>query len=117
MGQFLIRIADGERECFMEWSTVSDAPSTSPGSETELREFMLAEYGRQGCRDLDERIARCRERGHSVRVAAGNLADRIGYNRAGEDGTCLTMTQMVDYYLHCGGEGPPPRGERIPGDD
>lgn len=122
MGQFLVRLADGERECFMEWSTVSDSPCTSPGTEAELREFMLAEYGRHGCRDLDERIARCREHGHSARQwnamsgEAVSLDYMIGYNRAGKDGTTLTMAQMVDYYLRRSGEGDPPVGT-MPAED
>ena len=117
MVDFLIRLTDGKRECFMEWSTVSDGPNTGPMTEAELREFVKGEYGRRGEETIDARIARCRHRGHSLRgtESHASLECALNCNRAGKDETRMTIAQMVDYFLHHGGEGgPPPVGDWPP---
>lgn len=116
MVDFLVRFTDGKSECFMEWSTISDGPNTSPGTEADLRAYIKEQYGQVGMHKLDERIIRCRHRGHSLRGTESNssLEEALACNRAGKDETRMTVAQMVDYYLHCGGKGEPPIGDWPP---
>ena len=113
MVDFLVRFTDGKSECFMEWSTISDGPNTPPMSESEIRDFVKAEYGRKGAETIDARIARCRHRGHSLKgdESRGSLECALCCNRAGKDETRMTIAQMVDFYLHRGGNGEPPEGD------
>jgi hypothetical protein len=85
-------------------------------SESEIRAFIEAEYGRKGAETIDARIARCRHRGHSLRggESYGSLECALCCNRAGKGETRMTVAQMVDYYLHRGGKGDPPVGDWPP---
>lgn len=113
MADFLVRFAEGDKECFMEWSTCSDGPATRPMSEAQLRAYIKRQRGLDGLRDIDARLARCRHRGHSAHSTNG-LESELSCNRAGLDETRMTVAQMVQYFLHDGGKGNPPRGDWPP---
>lgn len=113
MVDFLVRFADGERECFLEWSTVSDGPNTTPCTEAMIKAYIQKWRGLDGLRDFDKRIARCRHRGHSLHSTC-SLENELGCNRAGKNETRMLISQMVQFYLHDGGEGEPPAGDWPP---
>lgn len=108
MVDFIVRFADGERECFLEWSTVSDGPNTKPCTEAQIKAYIRKWRGLDGLRDFDKRIARCRHRGHSLHSTC-SLENELGCNRAGKDETRMLVSQMVQFYLHEGGKGEPRR--------
>jgi hypothetical protein len=110
MVDFIVRFADGDKECFVGWSTISDGPTTTPGSEADLRAHIQKHHGLSGLRDIDARLARCRHRGHSMHCAT-SLEEELNCNRAGRDETRMTVAQMVQYFLHDGGKGEPPIGD------
>lgn len=110
MVDFLVRFAYGDKECFVEWSTISDGPNSVPLSEAQLRARVQKHHGLSGLLLLDARLARCRHRGHSMHCAT-SLEQELNCNRAGLDETRMTVAQMVQYFLHDGGKGKPPPGD------
>lgn len=111
MGNTLIRLERDTTEYFLQWSSIVDAPISYGMSESELREFYLEEYGRNGSRDLDERIAECRKRGTSSRMDK-TAESVIRGNRAGEDETELSVDQIIDCYCIAQDDSRPPHGVR-----
>jgi hypothetical protein len=104
MGKGLIRFEHDGRELFAEWSEVVDAPVTSAGTEEETRAAMLKWYGTMGCRDLDDRLRRCRETGTSFHGETLQLT--VSGNRAGHHERCLTLAELVEVWGR--GINPPP---------
>lgn len=97
MGRCLIKIPDGDRSWYLEWSSVVDAPVTYGMSLEELHEYIKDEYGREGLHDLPERLMRVEKYGASA-LPVRWVAEVIACNRAGEGETKLTLTQIRDYY-------------------
>lgn len=98
----IIKLNDGERDWFMEWSTITDSPRTLGMSLEEFRSYYRDEYGRDGAQDLDGRLERVIATGTSIRHDASAF-DTINFNRAGEGETCLTAAQIIEAYCN-GGE-------------
>jgi|SRR5688572_17107341 len=94
---FLIRLAVGDAERFIEWSSASDTPCSPPMTETQLREYVAAEYGRAGVRDLDDRIDRCRSTG--VELRGVDLESILLCNRCGDDGEALPVEQLLQRFV------------------
>lgn len=116
MGRCLVKLLDGDREWFLEWSSVVDAPVTYGMSRDELRAHIKAEQGAEGLRALPERLARCDAKGTSSFDDPSAEAVIRG-NRAGADETMLSMEQIIDTYCRkrpADGEPEPerPRGKR-----
>ncbi len=97
MSRFLIKLANEEKSWYLEWSTVVDAPVTRFDSLEELKEYYQAEYGRSAMYELDKRLARVEEKGTSSFIHE-SADDLISYNRAGQNGTCLSKEQIIKYY-------------------
>ena len=83
-----------EKDKFLTWSTIVDAPITDLMSEEEYRQWYQIEYGRTGMTGLDEKIKEAKETGCNWR--GYTLDDAISGNRAGEDETHATREEIVE---------------------
>lgn len=103
MGRGIIKLNDGQRDWYMIWSTVVDAPITYGDSVDGLRAFIKDESGDDGLRDLPARLARVEAKGTSFHDDA-TVYDTINFNRAGKGETCLTPEQLIAMYCHRSGD-------------
>ncbi len=94
----IVCIAHEGVEYFMDWSTIADGPITDGMKEGEFREYYAKEYGDYSMEGLSDRLERARISGSSSRLSV-SLEDFLGYNRAGENETCLTLDQIVQKYI------------------
>jgi hypothetical protein len=104
MGRCIIKLTEGERAWYLEWSTVVDAPVTYGMSLDELRAHVKDRYGSEGIAELPGRLARVEKFGTSM-MRDESVVDTAWLNRAGKGESRLTYRQMVAMY--CGGEDAP----------
>lgn len=97
MGHTIQRYTTPEREYFLIWSSVVDAPVTLGMTRDELAEYVRGWWGESSMSALPGRIARAERTGTSSRVYE-SLDDEIACNRAGVDETHLTRDQIVMMY-------------------
>lgn len=97
MPTFIVKIKD----YYLEWSTIVDAPVTYGMSLDEFKAYYQEEYGRDGMRDLDQRLQRV-ERYGSSHVEGRSAEDILSINRAGPDETDLTFDEI--YQAYCLGQ-------------
>lgn len=102
MGRGFIKLNDGTRDWYLEWSTVVDAPVTHGMSLDELRDLVRDEYGNEGLRSLPDRLARLDKTGTSFHN--DSVDGVIAFNRAGIDETCLTKDQIIAMFCHRTGD-------------
>ena len=93
MSKCIIKIKDK----YFEWSTIVDAPVTYGMDKEELEEYIKSEYGNEGLRKLPERLKRIEEKGTSW-VDFTNLEGTIEFNRAGENGKCISKKEIYEKY-------------------
>lgn len=96
MGQFICK----HNGWYFLYSTIVDAPVTAAMTLDDLRELYRAEYGNEGMRDLESRLARVETKGTSSCVDSG-VDDVFTCNRAGLKETHLTVDQCVDWLVAC----------------
>jgi hypothetical protein len=108
---YIVRLNDGERAYYMEWSTIVDAPVTYGMTREDFETYYRDEYGRSGAKDMPERMARVDAKGTSAHHDS-SAWDTIWLNRAGKEETRLTLEQIVQHYCRDGGEGDPPLGAK-----
>ena len=94
MGKYIIKIKD----CYMEWSTVVDAPVTNGMRLAEFMEYYQDEYGTHGMDGLEARMERVARFGHSALGKTQSLADLLERNRAGDNEKCLTEDEIYQKY-------------------
>ncbi len=113
MPRYICKFRDGDKDYYMEWSTVVDAPVTFGMSLEEFKEHYKEEYGNQGMRmEFEERMKRVEEKGTSSRLD-DSVEDMIQGNRAGKDETCLTVEQIIEGYCRNRDESRIPVGKRF----
>jgi hypothetical protein len=100
---------------YLRWSSIVDAPTALFESIEEIREYLLSEHGRAGLADFDrsgeaERI----ERTGVSSIRRETPEDVVWLNRAGRNGTCLTVPQLVEFYCRRRGVGEAPVGLNQP---
>lgn len=104
MGQSIVKQMVEGKELYLVWSSVVDAPVTYGCTLKQLKKFWKDEYGRNGLRELEQRIEM---RG----TKAFKTVDEVKtVNRAGKGETHLTTEQIVDYYFVRKGKGAHPVG-------
>ena len=101
MGRIIIKITDptDQKDYYMEWSTIVDAPVTYGMSLEEFKEYYRVEHGESNMPGLQERLDRVAIKGSSG--AYGNYDDvdkLIENNRAGENETCLSKQGILEHY-------------------
>ena len=50
MGRGIVRLNDGKRDWYLEWSTICDAPATYGMSRDEIYQYRLESTGTDGVR-------------------------------------------------------------------
>lgn len=100
MGKFIIKITDptDQKDYYMEWSTIVDAPVTYGMELDEFKKYYQEEYGRQGCIGLQERLDRVAINGSSAIEPYDKVDKLIEGNRAGENETELDKEGLLDAY-------------------
>lgn len=100
MGRFIIKITDEKfnKDYYMEWSTVVDAPVTYGLDLEEFKEYYKEEYGKSGMNDLNERLERVEKTGSSGIAPFGKLEDLLELNRAGENEETLDKEGILNQY-------------------
>lgn len=116
MGQFIVKLKDGEQDVLLMWSTVVDAPTYVFEDEAELEEWIRFRYGKDGVDELPARMARVHAKGTSS-LNDGSAEEVVSFNRAGKDETCLTIEQIIDFYWRKKSEGEAPLGRDFQSDD
>jgi len=92
MGRGIVCLHDEQgTEWWGEWSTVVDALVYGLSDEALLRRHLRDEYGRDGMRDIDARLARAREHGSSFVDCRFDVSG----NRAGPDESELTEAELI----------------------
>lgn len=95
MGSVIVRLID-EREWWLEWSSVVDAPVTYGMSEEQFIAYYTRSYGTRAGRELPARMERARATGTSM--IGETLAELIAYNRAGPRESTLTLAEIIAAY-------------------
>lgn len=97
MPRYILKFTEDDRAWYLEWTSICDAPVVFGMSLEEFKKYYRDEYGRVGSEDLAKRLERVEAKGTSSMLDA-SLEDFITHNRAGKDGTELSMKQIIDYY-------------------
>jgi hypothetical protein len=95
---YIIKLEDGEKEYYLEWSTVVDAPVTFGMSKDDFLRHYAHQYGhsRTILSELDRRMERVDETGTSAR---GMTVDEVLVgNRAGPLEKFLTKKQIIEKF-------------------
>lgn len=95
--KYIIKLNDGKRDYYLEWSTIVDAPTTYGMSRDEFEEYYLDEYGKALWAGLAARLKAVELNGHSA-FFAKSVDDLISFNRAGKDEKSLTKKQIIRKY-------------------
>lgn len=96
MGRCTIKLA---KDKYLEWSTIVDAPITFVQSREEHAAYLLSEYGNHYKEEIEPRLQRADERGHSWQGAPyKNARDAICANRAGPKERNLSLEQIIKIY-------------------
>lgn len=98
MPRYIVKFQDKQnnKDYYLEWSTIVDAPVTYGMSLTEFKEYYKIKYGLEGLKDLPERLQRVETNGTSAHNY--DLDELIADNRAGKDETELSMEEIVEDY-------------------
>lgn len=100
MGYMILKLNDGKRDFYLEWSTHTDAPRTFGMSLEEFTTYYREEWGRYAMqREFPERMERVEAKGTSDYCEEA-VDETIARNHAGKDGTCLTKEQIIKVYCH-----------------
>jgi hypothetical protein len=94
----IVRLPCDGQDYYLEWSSISDSPTTFGMTRAEFEEYYREEYGERGMRELSARMARVVADGTSD-FSDESAEDTIRFNRAGKDETRLTVEQIVDHYI------------------
>lgn len=100
MPRYIIKIKDDplNKDYYLEWSTIVDAPVTWGLSLEEFKEYYQKQYGVSGMRDFDERIVKVELTGISADPSWESLENLFEYNRAGKGESCLDKEGILKCY-------------------
>lgn len=77
MPSFIIKVKDEKfnKDYYMEWSTIVDAPVTYGMSLDEFKEYYKEQYGIKGMEGLEDRMTRVEEKAllHALMIVLKNL--------------------------------------------
>jgi len=93
VGKYIVKLG----EHYLEWSTISDAPTTFGMTLGEFQEYYQDEYGNEGMYGLPRRMERVAEQGHSC-LLPYTLDELLERNRAGSNETELTKEEIVQAF-------------------
>ena len=96
MPRYIIKLSDNNKDWYLEWSTIVDAPVTYGMSLVDFKAFYKEEYGNQGMEKLEERLKRVEKQGTSALYCS--VDGLISYNRAGPKESSLSKQEIIDIY-------------------
>jgi hypothetical protein len=95
--RYIIKLKDTDRDYYLMWSTIVDAPITYGLTLEQFQDWYREEYGKAGLAEFTERMTRVVQKGTSSNLHS-SVEEVIKYNRAGPDETCLTREQILEKY-------------------
>jgi len=99
MPRYICKLTDSAgSDYYMEWSTISDGPFSRLMSLDQFRRHYRRQYGKEGMRELPERMACVEQYGTSC-MPPQSVEELIAWNRAGDDESCLTKEQILEMYM------------------
>jgi len=101
MPRYAMKIHDEKlnKDWYLEWSTIVDAPVTYGMSLEEFTEYCRSEYGNSHMRlEFDDRMKRVEEQGSSCYFDTDGINHYFEYNRAGKNETVLNKEGILDKY-------------------
>ena len=99
MGRTLVKMTKGDRVCYLEWSSIVDAPVAGGFTLEELKSYIIDCYGADGVAYLPSRLKRCDLYGHSALDRDHKTwQEYVSFNRAGENEKQLTPDELWDKF-------------------
>ncbi len=98
MPQHIIKLEADGRPHYLLWSTFVDAPIFETADRGLLRDELVRKWGADREWAIDEMLVRADANGTSERGET-SAEGTIGFNRAGEGETQLTVDQIIDVYI------------------
>lgn len=92
MPTFIIKLSKGRKTRYLEWSTISDAPSSYGMTRRAFEIYYRKKYGSDGMLGLQARMRRVEENGCSA--LDEDLDSMISFNRAGQHGRHLSKSEL-----------------------
>lgn len=100
MARCIVKLTDNaDRDYYLEWSTVCDAPITQGMSLEKFREYYYNKYGEASELELTERLLRVEANGTSA-YSPENLESLLQSNRAGDNEECLSKSEVIAKYCN-----------------
>jgi hypothetical protein len=96
MGRSILKLETPKGPRYLEYSSIVDAPITWGLTLEVFEQYYKEEYGQQGLNGLVERMFRVEMTGSSM--WGSSLEETIRCNRAGLNGTELTIQQFTEFY-------------------
>lgn len=96
MPKHIIKITDNQQDYYLDWSTVTDSPTTYGMSLVKFKQYFLDRYGKDKT-DLLEKLLRNVEQ-HGTSVPNTSLQELVGYNRAGPNERSLSLAEIIKQY-------------------
>lgn len=93
MPRSIIKLKD---DCFVEWSSICDAPVTYCMTKEKFKEYLKEEYGNSRLALLLERLEKI-----DLGQACGqydDLAGVLSYNRAGDNEKKIGLEKIIEKY-------------------
>lgn len=98
MPTYIVRIDDNDKQYYIEWSTVVDAPTSSGMQRDSFCAYYTAQYGHGEATHLQERLARADGPGRCSSLVGDTADSLIAVNRAGPEKTRLSKRQIIKRY-------------------
>lgn len=98
MPQYIVKLEKNNRESYLVWSTIIDAPVTYGMTRDELYQWCLADHGRKNTDELEKTLRLVEAKGTSS-PRDKSARETISFNRAGDNEEDLTYDQIWDMYV------------------
>lgn len=98
MARIILKIKDDKtnKEYYLEWSTIIEAPVTYGLSLAGFKEYYKDEYGKVGLKVLEEEMERINRTGTNSKY---NTAEYyFENNQAGRHGACIDKEEILNRY-------------------
>lgn len=96
MPRFIVKLTDKDKDYYLHWSTIVNAPISYGMPLDEFKEYYKEKYGQDCLYDLERSLNQVEKRG--VNSWEETPETLISGNRAGKDEKTLTMSQIIKHY-------------------
>ncbi len=97
MPRYIVKLEDGDKTYYLEWSTIDQAPVTFGMLLGDFRAYYTRQYGKSRFYHLDDRLARVARTGTSA-VDHQTVDMLVDSNRAGAKKQKLSREEIIDSY-------------------